>query len=105
METVVVSGATLDVSTGPSSGVFPSSVLGLVAQAPMVVPAAAAVATAAAAGLLVGGGGGGRRRRGGLECGGGLAMEETVRIYKQVLRFCVARLNLERDVMDGCEGV
>jgi len=49
--TVVVSGATLGVEMLASAGACPSSVLGLVAQAPMVAVAVAA------AGLLAGGGG------------------------------------------------
>jgi hypothetical protein len=49
----VASGATLGVETAASAGACPSSVLGLVAQAPM-----ADVAVAAAE-LLAGGGGGG----------------------------------------------
>lgn len=51
------SGATLGVEMGASSGDFPSSVLGLVAQAPMVNPAAVAVAVVAAGLLVVSGGG------------------------------------------------
>lgn len=49
----MASGATLGVETAASAGACPSSVLGLVAQAPM-----ADVAVAAAE-LLAGGGGGG----------------------------------------------
>ena len=51
MGTVVVSGATLGVEMLASTRACPSSVLGLVAQAPMVAVAVAA------AGLLAGGGG------------------------------------------------